>query len=120
MEAPVRLVPEWRAKPRARRETTIAQEGPAPVVPDPRVDPRGYEAFYHDHNEEWCMPSRRHGDLATQLRNQLGRMAHLCWVATELNTYWIENQNRIYLRPDVIVGWPPEPDLDGLSPMPFR
>ncbi len=115
MEAPVRLVPEWRAKPRTRRETTIAQEDPAPVVPDPRIDPRGYEAFYHDHHEEWCMPSRRHGDLATQLRNQLGRMAHLCWVATELNTYWIENQNRIYLRPDVIVGWPPEPDLDGLS-----
>ncbi len=114
MEVPVRIVPDRGPKPRVRRAPP-PREDLAPLVPDPRLDRRGYEAFYHDHAADWYMPSRIHGDILAQLRAQLGWMAPLGCVALDLNTYWIENQNTIYLRPDVIVGWPPDPDLGARS-----
>ncbi len=114
MEAPVRLPLERRLDPRVR-QFPIAHAGPAVQAPDPRVDRRAYEAFYHEHDEDWSMPSYAHCDLVVRLHDQLGCLAGAGCVASELNSYWIQGQNTVYLRPDVMVGRPPQPHREARS-----
>ncbi|MBM3459100.1 MAG: Uma2 family endonuclease, partial [Armatimonadetes bacterium] len=105
---------------RAKMDTTL-------YIPDPAVDRKAYERFYPDTEEDRPMPSAAHDRNVRRLPEMLGEHRDRqrrqdppgqdadLWCLTDVNCYWERTSPSRYLRPDVLVGRGPEPDMETRS-----
>jgi Uma2 family endonuclease len=100
---------------------TVVLAGRPPVVevPDYNADRAGYEAFYHAHEEDFEMPSIRHGYLAAELQEIFRKVVQHGWAAMEVSCYEYPRNNLDYLRPDVLVAEGVTPDIETQSYRPW-